>query len=86
MARGTHLYRFPLDDKSTDFADLERSTASTAPASWASSQRSSFDEPSRIGDRVQQHRDDAALRTRLTTLGLLLAAVMTAAVFFFVLR
>ena len=84
MARGTHLYRFSLDDKSTDFADLERATAPTAPASWASSQRSTFDEPSRISDRVQQHRDEAALRTRLTTLGLLLlAAAMTAVVFVF---
>ena len=84
MARGTHLYRFPLDDKSTDFADLERATTSSAPASWAASQRSSFDEPSHVGDRVRQHRDEAALRVRLTTLGLLLlAAAMTAAVFVF---
>ena len=87
MASGTRLYRFPLDDKSTDFADLERTTASIAPASWASSQRSSFDEPSHISDRVQQHREEAALRMRLTTLALLLlAAVITAAVFVFASR
>jgi len=84
MARRTHLYRFALDDRSTDFADLERGTTPTAPASWSASQRSSFDQPSRISVRVQQQRDESALRERLTTLGLLLfAGCVTAAIFVF---
>ncbi|HSB21789.1 MAG TPA: hypothetical protein VLE94_01635 [Burkholderiaceae bacterium] len=84
MARNTaHFYRFALDDKSTDFADMGTS-AQPAPASWNASERSSFDHPSRVAGQVRQHRDDAALQQRLITLGLLLAAaIATALIFFF---
>ena len=88
MARAPHLYRYSLDDRSTDFADLERATtAETALASWNARQHSNLVRPSRVGDRIQERRRDEAPQERTITLGLLLLSVaVTAVIFFFAQR
>ncbi|HEU5295350.1 MAG TPA: hypothetical protein VFU71_11210 [Burkholderiaceae bacterium] len=79
MARRTHLYRFSLDDRSTDYADLERGNASTAPAPWQASQRSNFEQPSRVGEIVQARRRRKQLKLNLAVAGLLLLCALIGA-------
>ena len=84
MAGRSNVFRFPLDEHSTDsgLAGLDAATASTAPVSWTASGYSTFDKPGQAGDRVQALRMRNQLKERLITLGLLLVAVSAAAVVF----
>ena len=85
MPRGPNVFRFPLDEHSTDsgLASLDVATASTAPAPWTISHHSTFDKPSQASERAQTRRRRNQLRERLITLGLLLVAASAAAVVFF---
>ena len=84
MARGSNIFRFPLDEHSTDsgLASLDVATASTAPAPWTISHHSTFDKPSHVGERAQARRRHKQFKERLITLGLLFVAASAAAVVF----
>jgi hypothetical protein len=84
VAGRSNVFIFPLDDHSADsgMASLDAAPASTAPASWTTSQFSTFDRPSNASERVNALRRRNQLNERLITLGLLLVAVAAAAAVF----
>jgi len=85
MAGSSNVFRFPLDEHSTDsgLVGLDVAQAPTDRTPWTASGYSTFDKPSHTGERVQALRRRNQLKERLITLGLLLVAVGAAAVVFF---
>jgi hypothetical protein len=70
----------PADERPTGFGDtqFELASASTAPAPWEASAYSTFDEPSRALERIEEIRRERELRARLAVVA---AAVLgTAAI------
>jgi hypothetical protein len=84
MARGSNVFRFPLDEHTTDsgLAGLDAATAPTDPAPWTASGYSTFGKPSQASERVEALRRRNQLKERVITFGLLLVAASAAAVVF----
>ena len=64
----------------TNFDAWGLTAAATAPAPWAVSEHSTFEEPSRAIDRVRQRRRKRQLRTLLALLFVLCGAAAAAAI------
>jgi hypothetical protein len=94
MARGVYVFGYedepaderPTDYRTTSFGQSGLVTLSTDHASWTSSQHSTFEQPSRVGELVQERREDKKLKQRLITLGLLLFTCAVAAAVYLLAR
>jgi len=83
MARSHYVFGYeaePADERPTDYGTTNFGQSglvalSTAPAPWTVSQHSTFDEPSRVFERVQAHRQRKRLQLRLVAWLAALAAV-----------
>src|SRR5262245_60415567 len=88
MARGVYVFGYedePADERPTDYGTTNFGQSglvalTTDHAPWTSSQHSTFGEPSRVGDLVQERRRNKKLTERLITLGLLLVTSVVTAV------
>jgi len=94
MARGVYIFGYenePADERPTDygttsFGQSGLAALSTDHAPWKGSQHSTFEEPSHVGDLVQERRAEKKLQQRLITLGLLLMTTVIAAVVYVLTR
>lgn len=87
MARSYYVFGYdaePSDERPTDygttgFGQSGMASLYTAPAPWSVSQHSTFDAPSRVVGRVAARREQRRLKTSITVLLSLLAAIAVAA-------
>jgi len=79
MARGSNVFKFPLDEHSTDSGLAGLGAAPMDPVPWTAS---AFDRPGHASERVEALRRRNQLKERLIPLVLLLVAVGAAALVF----
>ena len=78
MPPGPDVFRFPLDERTAD-SGLVGLDAPSAPVPWKASERSSFEQPSLLGDLVRARRRRKQFRLNLALAGLLLLAALVCA-------